>query len=92
MMVNGYSDKWLRQQFDWVDKEIIGIGMPIQQGHIVEIISQQTSLGVECTQVDSEQMLFVGFHSCVSWMQTLKVEFEKGASAKPNKCMETSTL
>ena len=47
-MVNGYSEQWLRQQFDWVyDKEVVGVGKMVQKGDVVEIISQQKhSLGV----------------------------------------------
>ena len=48
VMVNGYSEQWLRQQFDWVyDKEVLGVGRNVQRGDVVEIVSQQKqSLGV----------------------------------------------
>ena len=34
VMVNGYSEQWLRQQFDWVyDKEILGVGKRVKKGN-----------------------------------------------------------
>lgn len=62
VMVNGYSEQWLRQQFDWVyEKEILGVGNGVKRGDIVEIISQQKhSLGVGIyAGKDSEQNVAV---------------------------------
>lgn len=48
VMVNGYSEQWLRQHFDWVyDQEVLSIGSDVQMGDVVEILSQQRQvLGV----------------------------------------------
>lgn len=76
VMVNGYSEQWLRQQFDWVyDKEILGVGKGLKKGDVVEIVSQQNqSLGVGIyAGRDSEQNVAVRrFHTRVC---DLDVEF-----------------
>ena len=62
VVVNGYSEQWLRQQFDWVyDKEILGIGKGVKKGAVIEIVSQQKqSLGVGIyAGRDSEQNVAV---------------------------------
>ena len=47
IVVNGYSEQWLRQSFDWVySQEVIAIGRRISTGDSVEIVTQQgLSLG-----------------------------------------------
>jgi len=68
-MVNGYSEQWLRQQFDWVyAKEIVGFGKCVKKGEVVEIITQQKqSLGTGIyAGDDSEQNVAVRrFHTVV---------------------------
>ena len=62
VVVNGYSEQWLRQQFDWVyDKEILEIGKNVKMGMVIEIVSQQRqSLGVGIyAGRDSEQNVAV---------------------------------
>ena len=47
IVVNGYSEQWLRQSFDWVySQEIMATGRSVSVGQSVEIITQQgQSLG-----------------------------------------------
>ena len=42
VVVNGYSEQWLRQQFDWVyRKEVMAVGENVQSGSIIEIVTVQ---------------------------------------------------
>lgn len=42
VVVNGYSEQWLRQQFDWVySAEILAVGKGVSFGDTVEIVTSQ---------------------------------------------------
>ena len=94
VVVNGYSEQWLRQQFDWVyDKEILGIGKDVKPGAVVEIVSQQKqSLGVGIyAGRDSEQNVAVRrFHT---EMCSLDVDFfeQRVRLAKNRRSIEDNT-
>ena len=94
IMVNGYSEQWLRQQFDWVyDKEILGIGKNVQKGDVIEIVSQQRqSLGVGVyAGKESEQNVAIRrFHTGVCDLDTQFFE-DRVRRAKNRRSIENHT-
>lgn len=45
VVVNGYSEQWLRQQFDWVySGEVVAVGQQLEFGDTAQIVSTQGQL------------------------------------------------
>ena len=76
IVVNGYSEQWLRQQFDWVyGKEVLSVGKDVHAGSIVEIVTvqgQSMGVGVYADTSGEQDIVARRFSETV---ESLSVEF-----------------
>ncbi len=76
VVVDGYSEQWLRQQFDWVyNKEVLATGKGVETGSLVEICTRQgQTLGVGVYAGTTEEQS-VAVRRLSERIETIDVDF-----------------
>ncbi len=94
VVVNGYSEQWLRQQFDWVyNKEVLATGKNVVAGSLVEICnSQGQALGVGVYAGTTEEQS-VAVRRLSERIETIDVNFFVGRirAAQSRRSIEPQT-
>ncbi len=94
IIVNGYSEQWLRQQFDWVyHQEVVGVGADVTTGSLVTITNKQGQVLGVGVYAETNQEQEVAVRRFSETVQNLDTSFfvERLALALKRRVIESNT-